>query len=718
MATHTNRNTKLHMQVANSAAFVVCVCVVSELATAASPEPTRPNRALEEIVVTAQRRQERLQDVPMTIAVLDSELLDQSTVQGLTDSLNRVPGVTMFDGGRTTITVRGVSAAGSSFSGSSPTGYYLDSTPFGFVKSAMVPDATVFDLDRVEVLKGPQGTLYGANSISGVVRILTNDPNMDELEAKGMASLSSTKGGGDGYRGDMAVNVPIVTGKLAVRAVAGYNHIGGWIDGPAGKDLNDSDVGNFRMKVAAKPTDDFSVLASVWSSRRDNNAPPTSDRFDRRLRTLDESSMEDFDAYGLQLDYAFPIVTLSSRTSYIDYRRRDSSDLGDAFGLGEPIGLISTFKSHVFAEELLASYDEGGAWLWSLGGFYRDAKDPQDQDFVPEGLVPALVWFDSSRSFATFGQVTRRLFDKKIEVTAGLRYFRDRVEQQEYIHFPDPTLPVDATSKKFDATTPRFAVSWRPSDDLSLYASYSRGFRSGFEQDVIVQASRPGLPPANPDKLTNYEIGAKGSAWGNLLGYDLAVYYLDWNDVQQGVQVPFAEDTYALAITNAGSASGFGFDAAINAHLTDSLEVAAGFSMNDLTFDRDIYSGGSVLFAKGSRLRHSPEYTASLSAAYKFSLGRSGYTGAFSTSANYTSANGSNVLLGTEAQPPEGDEILLARASIVLSSPSDWELSLFSENITDRRSTIEYGSSGDPDDLRRLPPRRIGLQVEYRFGGQ
>src|SRR5687767_1647963 len=142
-------------------------------------------RPLEEIIVTAQKREERLQDVPISISVLSGAELDQLTSDGVLEALERVPGVVAtapMAGSGAQLTVRGVSAGGATFNGSSPIAYYLDSVPFGLVKTAIVPDSNIYDLNRVEVLRGPQGTLYGASAQNGVVRVLTNDANPNEFE--------------------------------------------------------------------------------------------------------------------------------------------------------------------------------------------------------------------------------------------------------------------------------------------------------------------------------------------------------------------------------------------------------------------------------------------------------------------------------------------------------------------------------------------------------
>src|ERR1700761_1185446 len=176
--------------------------------------------AIDEIVVTAQKREQRIQDVPISLSVMGGAELDKSSIQSVSDALGLVPGVAVNvtgQGGETRLTVRGVTASGPLFAGPSPIGYYLDSVPFGLVRSAVEPDANTYDLNRIEVLRGPQGTLYGASALNGVVRVLTNDANLDRFELNARVIDSYTQNGGNNPRGDLAVNVPLIEGKLAVR---------------------------------------------------------------------------------------------------------------------------------------------------------------------------------------------------------------------------------------------------------------------------------------------------------------------------------------------------------------------------------------------------------------------------------------------------------------------------------------------------------------------
>ena len=247
--------------------------------TSNSQENSTPG-ALQEVIVTAQKRAERLQDVPISISVLGAQDLDRSTLSGVTEALNLVPGVSAnvgVQGGGTQITIRGVGASEPLFNGSSPIGYYLDSAPFGLVKTAILPDSDIYDLERVEVLRGPQGTLYGANAENGLVRVLTNDANLDQFQLKSRATVSNTEDGGGNYWGDVAVNVPLIEGKLAIRGVVDYTNSSGWINSPVDTHVNDSELRTFRLKINAQPTDQLSIGLSAWTTRDNFGAPSTSD---------------------------------------------------------------------------------------------------------------------------------------------------------------------------------------------------------------------------------------------------------------------------------------------------------------------------------------------------------------------------------------------------------------------------------------------------------
>jgi iron complex outermembrane recepter protein len=669
---------------------------------------------LEEVIVTAQKRTERLRDVPISISVLSGEHLDKSTAQGVAEMLGGVPGVATtlsFQGGGTQVAVRGVAAAGAQFYGSSPIAYYLDTVPFGFVKSALAPDSNAYDLQRVEVLRGPQGTLYGASALNGVVRILTQDADLDQLEFKARTSASTTDAGGENFRGDMAVNVPLIVGKLAARAVVGYEDVSGWIDRPNDTDANDAELRNLRLKVNAQPLDDLSIGLSAWLSRSDFGAPSTGDKRNLHSSLRDESITTDYDAFGLKIGYAPAAFSITSMTSYLEYENISSLDLLPY--VAAPLVLPTHLNSEVFTQEIVLQSMSEGVWRWSIGGIYRDARDRLWQNIA--GVYPAPTDFsDDSESFAVFGEVSRLFLDGRVELTVGLRHFEDDVTQSENVrHTGDPSESLYRASSTFEADSPRVVVTWHSSDALTLYGSYAKGFRSGFNQNANAVVNAPNFPPLDADTLKNYELGAKGAVLDGRLSFDAAVYYIDWQDVQQPVTIDINGVPTSVLI-NGESASGMGVDFALTTQPFDGLELGINLGWNDLAVDADVFSSGAVLFDKGDRLNSSPEYTAGALANYGFALG--GLEARFTASANYTSKQATRTIIGERQAVETADPILIARTAFSIETPSRWTATLFVDNINNERGTpVRPLALGVPEWAQRVRPRTTGVQLEYRF---
>ena len=390
---------------------------------------------LTEIVVTAQKRAENLQNVPISIAVLSGANLDRSTAEGVSEALSAVPGVAIqqnYLGGGTVIAIRGVAPSFTFESGASPVAYYLDSVPFGLVKTAFGPDADGFDLARVEVMRGPQGTLYGASALNGVVRVITNDADLSDFDLKARGSHSYTEYGGNNNRVDMAVNVPIVEDKLAIRAVGGYENNDGWINQPIGTNVNWTEIGTFRVKLNAQPIDNLSIGLSAWSSRSNSGAPNTGITFDRNLSLVAQPAKTDYDAYSAKVVYQLAGISVTSATSYLDYANSGSLGL-DVDPFDAPgTTFINDVSSHLFSEELTINSPTSGPWRWSLGGMYRRATEGALSYF--EGSpFEAEEYTDVSKSYAAFGELTRLLLDGRLEVTAGFRHFHDDISQTEEI---------------------------------------------------------------------------------------------------------------------------------------------------------------------------------------------------------------------------------------------------------------------------------------------
>lgn len=685
---------------------------------------------LEEVVVTAQKRKEVLKDVPISMTVLNGKDLDRATGEGVLDALNRVPGISMQGvtmGGMTHLAVRGVSAGAGIVSGSSPVAYYLDSVPFAFARNAIVPDVSPYDLERVEVLRGPQGTLYGASALNGVVRVLTNDPDVNDFDFKARVSTSSTSRGGENYRGDAAFNIPLIEGKLAARAVVGYQDQGGWIETAYAENANEASIRNARLKLKYEPTEDLSIGLSAWNSLTKRDMPDVGNDDYFHDATRREPIKIDMNVYSLDIGYDFSGFSLASASSYLDQTSDSTLDLSvyRAFGLNDT--LHTNFPITVFSQELYLRSSGEGPWRWSVGGMYREEKEHIFQirfDNTTGEICCTYVaptdYVTASKAVAMFGEVTRIFFDGRIELTGGLRHFKDDESADELSRL-DGSPPSEFVHPRssFDALSPRLVATWHAQDRLTLYASYAEGFRSGVDQLNSVLVGAPQFQPVDADTLVNYETGVKGSTWGGRMGFEAAVYFMDWSDVQQSLPV-YVATLQQVGVINSGDASGPGVDFAVTVKPVQGLELGVNLSWNDLKFKEDVLMPGGFLYAGGDeRLVNSAEYTAGAFVDYSVALGQN-LIGRVSLAGNFTSEQLQRAIpqgatgVSGDAVVTEGDSMFNGRASVSIEGREHWSATLFAENVTDENGAI-FGNPSDPFGPR-IRPRTVGLQLEYRFG--
>ncbi|MGE0581289.1 MAG: TonB-dependent receptor [Steroidobacteraceae bacterium] len=671
---------------------------------------------LAEVLVTAQKRQQSLQDVPISITVLSGATLD-ATNQSLVEELGRVPGVATVGAslGGTFISLRGVGATGTNFAGTGTVGYYLDSVPFGFVRNALTPDSNAYDLERVEVLRGPQGTLYGVNSQVGVIRVITKEADLDEFEAKYRVGLSSTDSGGQNYRGDAAINAPLVKGKLAARFVVGYEDFDGWIDRPNHADANGAERFVLRGKLNAQPTEKLSLGLSAWHSQLDSDA--NSAGLDDRTTTIlaDEPLSEDYDVYALRAEYDFGGVSLSSVTGYMDFVSESLTD----FTYGPATNLTtSEFASTVLSQEVNLASKLEGPWQWTAGAIYRDVEDRFAQ-LSPRYANPrGNRYNDHATSFAVFAEVTRRMLHDTLELTGGLRYYEDRTRTVQLSALGNPNATLINSRAESEKTSPRIVLTWLPNDHFTLYGSYSEGFRGGFPQSPTVKALAPGFPAVGPDNLLSYEIGSKGSFANNLISYDAAVFFIDYRGIQQSIQVLTANGAGApirvSGLINGESASGWGTELGLTIRPAQGLSFGVNYAWNGLTLDADIVpANGIPLFYKGDRLTNSPEHTANAWFDQSFPLGS--FDGYVSGSVSYVSERQTRGLVNGVRSFTASDDTLTSRLSAGLRSPRGWGLSLFVDNLNNYNGSPIPEAFVPPSGSYRIRPRTIGLQFEQRF---
>jgi iron complex outermembrane receptor protein len=665
-----------------------------------------------EIVVTAQKREERLQNVPISIAVLGGKALDEQPVGGSLDALAQVPGLSLTSsdiGGATSLSIRGVAPGNPFLTGSATVGYYLDSIPFASVKSAAVPDSNAYDMSQIEVLRGPQGTLYGASALNGVVRILTNDADPTQFEAKARVSTATTDGGSESYRVDAAVNIPIIADKLAVRVVAGDDHEGGWINQPirGEKNVNESTSENLRVKLDAQPTENLKIDLAAWFSREHDDAASYADDAGNQNTPLPIPDDTRYDAYTGKISSDLPFMNITSATSFLKLQRTSYVDYTYLIPNAQ---FYSRLPGQVFSEELLLNSKGNGPWRWSAGVFYRDGHDDLYQT-LPVILPGPISWRDSSRSYAIYGQITRTFADDHFEISAGGRYFHDRVGVKE-LDTPGGFLPLIGQLGEFHAVTPRFVATWLPSPKLTMYASYSQGFRSGFDQSPLALLAAPGLPPVQADKLDNYEVGAKGSLFDGFVTYDVAAYYITWDKVQQLGNIVYDGVVIGAGI-NGSSASGAGTDISLTLHPAPGFQVGGGFSDNGLKQDKAVVApGGQILYPKGSRLDYSAGTTANAFANYSFAL-NDRFDARLNLTANYQSSQELRLLATPATLTFTSGTPLFVNANIEVANHHNQSVSIYVQNLTNWGGLLV--PANDVTSEFRPRPRTIGIQFEGKF---
>lgn len=688
---------------------VISLCCLMHVVQVQAQARQTDADVLEEVIVTAQKRTQRLIDTPISVGVLSGQALDQSSARGVADALNQVGGVSVSETrpGDVQIVVRGVLSGRAT--GTSATAYYMDEVPVAFINTASLPDSNAFDLARVEVLRGPQGTLYGANALAGVVRVLSNDADVSALEIKGRARVSRTHGHGDNDAGDLVVNVPVISGKLAMRGVASYSDHGGFISSAldGGSDINDVREQSYRLKANYQPTDDLGIRLGVAHSAIDAGAPShAQDSFTTRFAS-NQYDERDTNLYNLVAEYQWSGFSLLSSTGYVDYTYGGVTDLLLAGTTRLPAFLGGNLDS--FSEEVRLSSHLDGPWRWSAGIFYKDTTEKVRQDpllsFIP-GILN--LQFDSE-SHAVFGDVTRAFINGRVELTGGLRYFEDRFAATQFSgFFPGPAIQPQQDT--FDKLTWRALLGFRPRRNAMLYGSVATGFRSGRNQSFSALAFDPTLPTITPDSLITYELGTKGRRLGGTFSYETAIYYTVWDDIQQSLIIPAGFNGYL----NAGKASGLGLDASIALQPSDSLSFNLSVGWNDLRLDENVRSGTVTLFEKGARINDSPEWTGSVGVGYRTETPWPEFDLVMTGNLAYGSTRLLRYQTGAVVDQTQSDAVTLLKASVALDN-GRWQVGVYGDNLLNEDGSVTPPASTDAFNSIRYRPRTLGLQATFQY---
>ena len=643
---------------------------------------------LSTIVVTARRRDERWIDVPMGLSVTTGEQIDALGLDNVSDVLRLSPGVASVDSGAafTQVQIRGVSSS----LGGNDNGYYIDDVPFTGVTVPWHPDTRSFDLDRVEILKGPQGTLFGEGSMGGTVRILTRAPELGRFAAATELGIASTEGGAQGWSSKVMANVPLVQDRIALRLVSTGESLPGWVDDTDGtRNINTQMVRTTRARLRWSASDrwttDFSHMRSRTDADGGGYGADDDLRSDIYLRTLarwqSDSVTSSLDMEGSR----WLLVWSDALLSYLN----DGMITPDK-------RLVADILIDVQTAELRWSSSGDGPWTWVVG--YAHRRTGRRDALQLEAL--SLGGRQSNRSNALFGEATWAAPDRAWSVTAGLRYFRDDVDTLARAR--DEVFQSRATFPRFN---PKVGVTRRLSGDRTLYASSSTGFRSGQLQpaESMLAAGEAGVELARvivPDTIISHEVGIKQMLLEGQLLVQGALFHSRWRDLP--VRVPLTDTTNGLA--NANGANMTGVEFGVSYAPINELKLELGGTLVHAVYSADV---PETELREGTPVYNVPKFTLGGLARYAWPI-RDQWKGVATASANYHSRRETTLVVGES-----GDRILAANVRLGLESAQGWGWYLYCDNVGNTQGAIDGRNAFF--NATRMRPRTYGLEFRYAY---
>jgi iron complex outermembrane recepter protein len=643
---------------ASASAVALLVVPVSAMAQATA------DNQLAEVVVTATRRSEPLQDVPLSITAFSQEDLTTKGIVGYEGLARETPGVVLNkpSANFNNFTARGVATNGYGANLQSTVAVYIDELPISTIGNTTVLDPNLYDLERIEFLRGPQGTLFGSGSLSGALRILTKNPDLTKFDASAMVDFGLTDGDALRQRYNGMVNVPLVTDKLGLRFVGFHRHEQGYLENIGTGDRNANtlvDTGG-RAVMLWRPVDRLSVRFLV--SHEDSNPKDsslTNPALGRDKRNSDRPDLfvGKLTNVNTTVDVDFGGAQFTSSSTFSRFDQKFFVDLAGTFGGSIAFGLDAYGYQKTFVEEVRLASDMDGKLDWVLGGFYLGRRHDVDYFYrstpgflaakgitgLPDEYYQRQYTHTRSHEMAGFGEVSWHFTDR-FWMTGGMRYgrldaqgFTEGGYNSLYLAYAlggfsgplamTPIAPVTGVKAEGRRPSYKLSASFQPVQSLTTYATVSTGFRA-----PVVNAFAGRASVANPndliipfgassDKLKNYELGAKGRWLNGRLSTNLALYWIDWSDIQ--VQANRTSDSVQFA-TNIGAARSKGFEFEIAATPVADLLLGLSGSFNDAHVTELSASEAAISGAVPDARLAAPKFQGAVYAQYGFGLGALG----------------------------------------------------------------------------------------------
>jgi iron complex outermembrane receptor protein len=705
---------------------LIALTALPGIALAQTDSREESDALLEEVIVTAQKREQKLTEIPQSIQLLDQDMLVETAIRDVSELITFVPGASeglAISAGQRRLQIRGIYQE----SGSATVGYYLDEAPIDGDTAA--PMGRLYDMQQVEILRGPQSTLYGNGAMGGVVRYIPNQPNLQEFDAGGRFGYNTTKGGDDGYYGDVFLNAPVVEDKLGVRLVASMEKLGGWVDALGGpEDINEADLRDVRLHVLWEPSEDWRIKLMYSDNVADQ------DGFGFLLSglfpddTITAGSPVDFQNNSMEvwsgtLQYqGFGFADLVSTFSSVDYQL-DTQGFFDLPGLSA-VTTAGTNKIETVSNETRLVSKGDGVFQWLVGTFLTDGETSRYSllDWNPE-IPPFFVdsettSLDNRDSIAFFGEFSWALMDGRLIPLVGVRW------SEEDFDGDTVTAAGRPDGQKFDSTNFRFNLSWLQSDTANYYLNVAEGFRSGVFNGQAICATHNLLLVEGEcqlvqesDELISYEVGGKYTLLDGRMLLDLALYYIDWQ--RSPVQLPIGG---LYATYDAGDAEIYGTDVSL-VYRPASVE-GLDFSLTANWLSAEYANVNTYLAAtlvppftpesvgptNGEDLQFVPEWTATLAVNYVWTLGN-GWEGLANFSWNHL--DGQFGQFGANTTRGDARDLLRARFGVTRDA---WGVFLFGRNLLDEDATIfNQAPTGGVPVFTRDFPMQVGVEVTFDY---
>lgn len=744
----------------------------------AAGAPNDVSGSVEEVVVTASKTGATpILKTPASIQAISGATLQQEGAVGFMDVAGQIPGLSVQDlgpGDRKYI-IRGISSTGAS-----TTGVYYDEAVISGSNAndggGFEPDIRMYDLKRIEVLRGPQGTLYGAGSMSGTIRFITNKPNLDNFGGYLTGKVSTTSHGSGNFDVDGEINLPIISDKVAVRIVgwglddSGYINqirVGTGTPNPLGlvKGVNNDSVQGSRVSLRIRPVRNLTIDASYTNQTENSNGSsrytppgvtaykipgtPTIKGCDLCNTDVTRSPWHDHIAlYGVTIHYKMPWGELTATTN--QYNRSyqyniDNTTILSFIGIPVPAEALEPTTRDVNSSEIRFASDFNFPVNFVVGGFREYETSNLNVELIttnglglPTGPFSPLNSQDAlshpgvgdtffgrtdqrnTTQYAAYGEVTWKV-TPKLKLTGGMRYFTEHLEGvQEQTHpfggFPPSAsgVPIENQPQSYNKLTSKFNASYQFNDSLLVYATAAQGFRGG-GLNPQSEPFEPVPPSFGPDSLWDYEFGAKGPLFDHRFAYQVDAYWIDWSNIQ----VNETTNSGSFNFTgNAGTAVSKGIEFEFDARLFRYLTANFSGSIQDAHLTQGAtpaqLAANQTLGATGDELPDVAPFQSSLGLNYTAPLGfLDGWSGTLGANITYRGKANAYFAANPFNIVLKPYTLVNLRAGLMNDK---WRATIFVQNLTDARAQLSaINSNQDPYALLTVRPLTVGISLTRYF---